>query len=347
VAVRVEIFDLDPATYEPHPLHDPERNWTETNCWQDMMIELLGVLGLDPVAGLAFTLGTDFDGESWTLFKYPVEDLRRLYGLEVDEMYVWRPVIDHLADHLGRGRPLTVEVDAWYLPDTAGITYHLDHAKTGIVMQMLDREARKLGYFHNAGYFELEGDDFDGIFHLPDGRDPRILLPYVEIVTLDGVRDDPEDRIVDTVIGLTRDHLARRPRTNPMPRFRARVEADLRWLAAEGEGAFHPYAFATCRQAGANAEVAGTFVDWLGSHDGGGLEKAADGFREIAATAKGLEFTLARAARGRTVDLGGPFETMGRAWETAMDTLVARYGVAGDGVAGDGVAGDGVESHGG
>ena len=35
--------------------------------------------------------------------KYPIEDLRALFGLEVAEMYVWRPVIDHLADHLARG----------------------------------------------------------------------------------------------------------------------------------------------------------------------------------------------------------------------------------------------------
>jgi hypothetical protein len=116
-----------------------------------------------------------------------------------------------------------------------------------------------------------------------------------------------------------------------MPRFRARLEADLGWLAREGDAAFHPYAFATCRQAGANAEVAASFVDWLGSRDGGGLEKAADGFREIGATAKGLEFTLARAARGRKVDLATPFEEMGRAWETAMDTLDGRYGVGGHG----------------
>jgi hypothetical protein len=50
---ELEIFDLDPATYEPHPLHGAGRNWTETNCWLDMMIELLHVLGLDPTAALA------------------------------------------------------------------------------------------------------------------------------------------------------------------------------------------------------------------------------------------------------------------------------------------------------
>jgi len=324
--MRVEIFDLDPATYEPHPLHGPERNWTETNCWLDMMIEVLHVLGLDPVAALAGTLSTDFDGDHWALFKFPLEDLRVLFGLEVAEMYVWRPVIDHLADHLSEGHLLTVEVDAWYLPDTAGITYGLDHAKTGVVMQMLDRENRRLGYFHNAGYFELEGEDFDGIFYLPGGRDPRILLPYVELVKLDRVRRDDDRRLVETVVALTADHLGRRPTTNPMTRFRARVESDLEWLAEEGDAAFHPYAFATCRQAGATAEMAGSFVSWLDERDGGGLDKAADGFGVIAATAKGLEFSLARAARGRRVDLAGPFGEMEQAWAGAMDTLVERYG---------------------
>jgi hypothetical protein len=324
--MRRQIFDLDPATYVPHPLHAADRSWTETNCWLDMMIELLHVLGLDPTAALAGALSTDFDGHQWALFKFPVEDLRVLFGLEVDELYVWRPVIDHLADYLAEGHLLTVEVDAWYLPDTAGITYGIDHAKTGVVMQMLDREERRLGYFHNAGYFELGGADFDGIFSLPDGRDPRILLPYVERVTLGRVRHDDEDELLAAVIALTADHLGRRPESNPMVRFGARLAQDLEWLAAQGDEAFHPYAFATCRQVGANGEVAGSFVDWLDARDGGGLSVAADAYRRIAATAKGLEFTLARAARGRKVDLTGPVDEMAGAWERAMETLVARYG---------------------
>jgi hypothetical protein len=324
--MKLQIFDLDPATYQPHALHGAGRNWIETNCWQDMMVEVLHVLGLDPVAALAFTLSTDFDGDHWTLFKFPPEDLRQLFGFEVAEMYVWRPVIDHLADHLAMGHLLTVEVDAWYLPDTAGITYGLDHAKTGVVLQMLDRENKRLGYFHNAGYFELEGDDFDGIFYLPDGRDPLILLPYIELVKLDRITHLDDGALLEAVVALTGDHLARRPSTNPMPRFRARLEADLEWLASEGDAAFHPYAFATCRQVGATAEVASTFVDWLDDRDGGGLDKAAQAFAGIAATAKGLEFSLARAARGRAVDLAGPCGEMEQAWATAMDTLLERYG---------------------
>ena len=132
---------------------------------------------------LAFTLGTDFDGEQWTLFKFPLEDLRVLYGIEVDEMNVWRPVIDHVDDHLGQGHLLTVEVDAWYLPDTAGITYRLDHAKTGIVMQMLDRdEPAARATSTTPATSSSRATTSTGSSTSPDGRDPRILLPYVEVV---------------------------------------------------------------------------------------------------------------------------------------------------------------------
>jgi Domain of unknown function (DUF1839) len=324
--VRLEVFDLDPVRYEPHPLHGPERNWSETNCWLDMMIEVLHVLGLDPVAGLAGTLSTDFDGDNWTLFKFPLEDLRRLFGMVVTEQYVWRPVIDHLTDHLGQGHLLTVEVDAWYLPDTAGITYRTAHAKTGVVMQMVDRDEKRLGYFHNGGYYELGGEDFDGIFHLEKGRDPENLLPYVELVRLDRIRRDDEEELLETVTALTKEHLAYRPTTNPVVRLRDRVEGDLGWLAAEGDEGFHPYAFASCRQTGATAEMAGSFVGWLDGHDGGGLEKAGEAFEVMAQTAKGLQFSLARAARGRKVDLDGPFEQMAQAWDTAIEVLVEKYG---------------------
>jgi hypothetical protein len=192
-------------------------------------------------------------------------------------------------------------------------------------MQMLDRPGRRLGYFHNAGYFELEGDDFDGIFYLPEGRNPLVLLPYIELVKLDRVRHDDDRTLLTTALVLTREHLERRPATNPMPRLRARIEADLDWLAQQGDDAFHPYAFATCRQCGANAEVAAAFVDWLDQRDGGGLAKAADAFRSIASVAKGLQFSLARAARGRSVDLAAPFAEIEEAWDTAMGMLVERY----------------------
>lgn len=323
--MRLDLLGIDATTYRPHPLHQTERTWTETNCYVDLWIELLHALGLDPVAGAAFALSTDFEGDQWTFFKYPPEDLRALYGLEVAEMNVWKPVLEHVLEQLQLGRLLTVEADSWYLPDTQGVSYRLAHVKSTIVPQMVDPEARRLGYFHNAGYFELEGENFDGVFRSGGVPDPTVLPPYVESVRLDRVRRDPGP-LVAGAVQLAREHLARRPTTNPMVRFEERLRADVPWLATQDLEMFHQYAFGTCRQCGASAELAASFVDWLDAHDGGGLAPVAEELRSVAEGAKGLQFALARVVRGKDVDLHAPFEQMGRSWEAAMGGLDRRYG---------------------
>jgi hypothetical protein len=152
-----------------------------------------------------------------------------------------------------------------------------------------------------------------------------VLPPYVEVVKLDHLRRGGAD-LVDTVRAITKQHLVRRPTTNPMPRFRERLETDVSWLAGQDMATFHRYAFGTCRQCGSNAELAATFIEWLDARDGGGLDVVASRFRAISDGAKALQFALARAARGRKVDLGGPLDDMARAWDEAMEPLVERYG---------------------
>jgi len=324
--MRVSLLPVEVATYEPHVLHTAERAWTETNCYVDLWIEVLHALGLDPVAGAAFTLSSDFEGDQWTMFKYPTEDLRSLYGLDLAELNVWRPLIDHIEEQLTFGRLLTVDVDAWYLPDTQGMTYQTDHQKTTIMPQMVDRELRTLGYFHNAGYFELSGDDFDGLLRLGEHADPpSVLPPYVEVVKLERMGALHGAELVDTVRAITTSHLARRPTTNPMLRFQKRLEEDLSWLGAQDMATFHRYAFGTCRQCGANAELAATFVEWLDPRDEGGLSATAAAFRDISDGAKVLQFSLARAARGRTIDVAPTLGQMAQAWEKAMAGLLDRY----------------------
>jgi hypothetical protein len=329
---RSQLLDVDRASYRPHPLHAGERTWTETNCYVDLWIELLHALGLDPLAAAAFTLSTDFEGDQWTFFKFPPEDLRALFGLEVAELNVWRPTLDHAEEQLELGRLFIMDADAWFLPDTQGVSYRIAHVKSAMVPNMIDRDARRLGYFHNAGYFELEGEDFDGVFRQGSFADPSVLPPYVETVRLDRMFQDP-DTLVARAVSLTRAHLARRPVDDPMLRLEQRVDGDAEWLRSEDVETFHQYAFGTCRQCGASAELAASFVDWLAAHDsvvpGSGsqdLEDAAEAFRTVAVTAKALQFSLARLSRGRSVDLHGPLTEMGRAYKAAMDGLVARYG---------------------
>jgi Domain of unknown function (DUF1839) len=321
----LQLFQIDPVDFEPHGLHRADRDWTETNCWQDMMIETLSVLGLDPVAASAFTLSTDFEGSQWTLFKYPPEDLRGLFGIDIAELYVWRPLIEHLEIAFRDGQLLTAEVDAYYLPDTAGVTYGRGHVKTGIVPWMLDREGRRMQYFHNAGFFELSGDDFNGIFYLDGLPDAHVLPPYVELIRLDNLHRPQPAELTKQVVDLVREHLGRRPATNPIPRFYEHLQSDLSWIEENGEAAFHSYAFATCRQCGASAELAAAFSEWLDLYDGTGLAGAAENYRRISSLCKSVQFALARVARGRKVDLDGAFERMAQAWQEATDIMVTRY----------------------
>jgi hypothetical protein len=321
--MRHQLLSIDPADYRPHPLHSEERIWTQTNCYVDVWIEVLSSLGLEPRAAGAFTLSSDFEGDQWTFFKVPPEDLRALYGLEVAEMNVWRPLVEHIGEQLDLGRLLTVEVDSWFLPDTRGVAYRTEHVKSTIVPQCLDVEARRLGYFHNAGYYELSAEDFDGLFgRLPDSG--HHLPPYVELVKLDRMWHD-SNRLADVARELTRDHLGRRPMDNPVRRLEKRLQADMGWLQSEGVTLFHQYAFGTCRQCGASAELAAAFLGWLGEETGAALEPVVEEFMVLASEAKAAQFALARAAAGRRSDLDSPLEAMAKAWESAMAALVLRY----------------------
>ncbi|HEY3942570.1 MAG TPA: DUF1839 family protein [Acidimicrobiales bacterium] len=317
------LLAIDPHTYQPHALHHPGRCWTETNCYVDVWVEVLHALGLDPLAAGAFTLSADFEGDQWSFFKIPPEDLRSLYGIEVSEMNAWRPIVDHLCEQLAMGRLLTVEVDSWFLPDTHGVSYRTGHTKSTIVPQAIDLGTRRLGYFHNAGYFELDGDDFDGVLRIGD-EDPWRLAPYVELIRLERLR--AEGPSLPEVVDLAASHLARRPPDNPVERLAKRLESDRSALVERGLDYFHEYAFGSCRQCGASAEVAGSFVEWLGARDGGGLDEAVGHFRSLAEGAKALQFGLARMVSGRRYDIQSILDQMAESWDVAMDVLVRRYG---------------------
>lgn len=326
--MTLSLLPIDAASYEQHALHRSDRIWTETNCYVDVWIEILHAFGLDPLVSAAFPISTDFEGDQWTFFKYPPEDLRTAYGIDVFEMNAWRPIVDHVAEQLEMGRLLTVEADSWFLPDTQGVSYQIAHVKSTIVPQMLDVAGRRLGYFHNAGYFELSGDDFDGVFRLGQYADPDGLPPYVEMVRLDQLHRDDTARQYELAAGMLQTHLGRLPSSNPMHRFQARLESDIEWLRANGVDGFHAYAFGTCRQCGASAELAASFIDWLADRDPDGpgdLPKAAAAYRSIAERCKGLEFSLARLARGRSVDLEGIFAQLASDWQDATTVLTARY----------------------
>jgi hypothetical protein len=288
---------------------------------------LLHASGAEPLAGLAFTLGIDVQGDQWTFFKFPSADLELLYGIEVFELNVWRPLPVHISEQLVLGRPVIVDVDAFHLPDTAATSYRLEHVKTSIAIQALDVDACRLGYFHNSGYYELLGEDFVGIFRLGGCPDPSRLPPYVEVARLDARPRRSGRTLLDASLALLRGHVARRPVVNPFQRYAVRFPADLESLTGEPMGCFHSYSFATLRQCGAAFELAAAYLRWLESAGERGLTSVAEACDLIATTSKTLQFKAARAVSlKRPFDASRAFETMAGAWDDAMGALAHRYG---------------------
>jgi hypothetical protein len=322
--VRHQLWALDPTTYDRHPLHRGDCAWPESNCYVDLWVELLHTIGAEPLAALPFTLGIDLEGDQWTFFKFPLADLYTLYGVDVFELNVWRPLVAHVEEQVALGRPVIVEADAFYLPDTAGTSYRSAHVKTSIGIQALDREASRLGYFHNAGYYELEGADFAGLFRLEEDSS---LPPYVEVAK---VRRRPAltgGALVGASIELLSLHLDRRPDRNPFRRYAVRFRADLETLAAAPLSYFHEYAFATFRQYGPAFEFAAAYLEWLEAGGESGLTRSAAACRAIATGAKTLQLrTARRVSAGRRFDPAPTIDAMADAWDEAMAGLIARYG---------------------
>jgi len=304
--------------YRRHRIHGEDRTWAETNCYTDLLVELVHALGHESIAMLPFTLAIDFEGDQWTFFKPSHADIAALYGLDIQELAIWRPVIEHVEEQVSAARPVLVELDSFYLPDTAGTAYKLVHQKTTVGVTEIDVAAGRMGYFHNQSFYSLGGEDFQRIF------DIRGLPPYVEFVKK--VPDFVAPDLVETSLAMLRSHLARAPRDNPFVRFKARFARDLDTLLAADIEQFHKYSFATLRQYGACFELAETYLRWLGENGVAGLEVSCGAFQQISQTAKAFQFQLARSmARKKPLDLA-PLDAMGAQWEVGMTLLRSRYG---------------------
>jgi hypothetical protein len=202
-----------------HALHDESRDWPETNCYVDLWIELLAARGFAPEAALGFTLTQDFEGDQFTFFKFPLQDLEALYGTVVQELSIYDSVETHTIKQAARGRPVLIEVDGFYLPDTRGVSYRRQHTKTTIAVNRIDPASRSLEYFHNAGFFALGGEDYDGVFaKLPQQQRDDILFPYVEFVRFDGSALKGEAHRLAALTRL-RQYFARRPTPQSDSRF--------------------------------------------------------------------------------------------------------------------------------
>ena len=319
-AARIEVFPgLDAATYAAHPLHLGEMAWPEKNCYVDLWIELLHTLELEPLAVLPFTLAVDFEDDQWTFFKPQLQDLQDLYGIDVQELTVWRPMIEHAALHLARGKLISWEADAFWLPDTEATDYRTKHTKTTIVLATLDVDAEHLGYFHNAGFFELSGEDFRNLFRIGAPPDPNFLPLYAELVRIDRVVRKPRAELAAIAFDLLRRYHELRPLTNPVERFARSIDSDFHEIQGAGLDVYHQWAFANVRQAGSSCELSAAHLRWQAGFGHAGLVEAADAFDTLAQGMKAMVLKGARAVNsGRALDTASLRREFAPAWDRAM-----------------------------
>jgi hypothetical protein len=304
-----------------HPFPAAGRDWPETNCYVDLWIELLHANRLEVAAMLGFTVACDYEYDQWTFYKPRASELELLYGLEIEELTLWKPLLPHLVEQVSRGRVPLVEADAFYLPDTAGRDYGQTHTKTTIGVLAIDAERETLEYLHNRSRFGLSGKDFRGLLRLDPVPPEQQLPPYCEIVKVDRLIRRSGDDLRALARQLLEHHRARCPESNPIARYADAVAGDLAEIAAGGGDTYDVYAFAGIRQCGSGFAFAADHLRWLGVGEEV-WEDAAEAFAGISSIASLLVMKMARIAHsGRQRDLSDSFAEMASAWERGMAAL--------------------------
>ncbi len=317
---------LQPSTYTRALPHAEDRLWPEKNCYIDVWIGLAHGLGLDPLAMMSFLIAIDFEGDQWTFYKPQHSELADLYGFDVQELTVWKPLLEHAIEHLGAGKLISTEADAYYLPDTSGTDYQRNHVKTTIVLVEVDTDAQRCAYFHNTGLHWMAGEDFRKIFRVDAPADPTFLPLFAEVVRLDRLVQHCATTLQSMALGLLRRYFDRRPQHNPVALFGARFAQELPALQNHGLAHYHAWAFATTRQMGSGFELAALHLAWLAGASGAestlrarALLTASEAFTEISAGAKAFILKAARAVNGKKpLDVTEQFGQWALAWDRAM-----------------------------
>lgn len=308
-------------------LQAPDRNWPLANCYMDLWIGVLHHWGLDPTPCLPFTVAMDFEGDQFTFFKYPHEDLETLYGVVVHEISCYDTLERHTIEQLKRGRVVLAEVDGWYLPDTRATSYRMVHVKTTVGAIEIDPAERRLRYFHASGCHELYDEDYDGIFrrggHFSAQED--ILPPFAELAyrrwpALEG------GAATKASLEMLQKHLRRRAGGNPFQLYAEVIGDHVRRLIDADEAFYHVYAFHVTRQVGSNFELLSSYLRWLETRGQPDLETMAEQADQLAVSAKALQFRLARAAGRKRFDpCQDTLDGMAKTYDRLITGLLDRF----------------------
>ena len=318
---RIEsLTDSAPDSYQRSALHSAIRAYAESNCYTDVIIELVHARGLEPLAMFGHLVRMDFEGDQWTFFKPPAEDLERLYGVDIHEMQPYRSLPEQISEQLAAGRTLIVELDSFHLPDTAGTSYRAEHVKSSVAIDWIDRAGETLHYFHGPSLWRLHDEDYRGVFRI-GCENPELLPPYTELVRFDAGEPLASGALRARARDLMRLHLARRPDRDPFEVFGENLAREQQRLLAGNLDDYHAYAFATVRMAGSAFELLRDHAAWLLGSDE--AEAACKQLQRIVDGCKTLSF---RMARRRPFDPSEPLAALSEAWQRGLDELSVRAG---------------------
>ena len=156
------------------------------------------------------------------------------------------------------GRTLIVELDSWYLPDTAATSYRAEHVKTSVAAEAIDLDARAAALLPRARPLRARRRG------LPRRLPPRPSVLRGRAAALHRARALRRRRRARRATScarpratLLRGHLARRPASEPVRALRRAARARPAALLEGDASDYHAYAFATVRMAGSAFEVAG------------------------------------------------------------------------------------------
>lgn len=311
---------------EEHLLLSGGRVWPESNCYVDLWISALHALRLDPVPMLLCTISPQFEVDQWTFCKPTAGEIAVLYGIRVEELNIWRAVREQVESQVQAGRLVLLEVDAYHLPDTAGVSYETAHQKTTIGIRAFDSVNGGMEYFHNKGRFILDRYHTERVF--ASGVTSAMLPPFAEFADLRGMETLNEGALATRARALASVRLRLAGRGNPFTDWAARASAQLTDLASRDLANFHAWAFATVRQAGSMAELAGQWCVWMRRHAPGAepatWQIASDALQALAQTLAAQQFRLARVPQGGAHDgFGSALSRCAVQWFIAADALRA------------------------
>ena len=283
-----------------HALHAPTRAWPLTNCSLDLWITLLHSRSLAPEPLMGALLQINDEGDHFTFCKFDMAELERMHGLVLYELAVFDHLQTHAQVQTARGHTVLVELDGFHLPDTRSTSYQRTHSKTTVGIVDIAPERRWLRYLHNAGCYELSGDDYSALFAVdsPTQQAAGALFPYAEFVQ---ARHAPLSgaALRQAALESLRLHLALAPRLNPFTSYLQRFDADMQALIERGDAFFHLYAFNHFRQFGAVFAFLGSYAEWLGAPADSPLVHSCN---QIAEQAKLLQLRVARVVARKRPD---------------------------------------------